>query len=126
MSEASVAKVEPTPYHVPQWDDPELTPKVAWAMGVEAAGKEAEANGGRLDREATNSTWISWLQGRAYRGLPSIADIGDVQDLYQQFRNGWQAHAMRYFCIDDGKIEDVIEWFTERMKLDEWFAGAGE
>lgn len=34
--------------------------------------------------------------------------------------------AMLYFCIDDGKIEAVIERFTETLDLDQWFAGAGE
>ncbi len=130
-----------------KWDDPELTPQVAWAMGVEAASEEYDAwptpaNGKCVDHEAKYGDWFRWKGKRKDAGAAlTLLTVPKDFALEQHFHNGWQAQrsellaehvakivhdAMAYYCIDDGKIEDITEWFTERLDLDGWFAGAGE
>ncbi len=122
-----------------KWDDPELTPEVAWAMGVEAAGEHADASGGQVDRRADTVDWHQWKANRKHSGITER--WGRPFPLYQRFRNGWQSQRSLLLgefvvkalqeallrCAGDGDTtDDVLDMFTEWVKFDQWFAGAGE
>lgn len=144
MSETATRQVK--------WDDWPLTKKVTWAMGVEAAGKYADANGGRLDREASESDWHSSLYERMQAGIEDGLQPWAPQRLpptaqrtnrrfFKAFRNGWQAQraellaeyvvktlhdVLWHLRIDDVQAERILDECQEKLKPDEWFAGASK
>jgi len=127
--------------NIARWDDPELTVKVAWAMGVEAAAVKAGAKKGRLNRPARYSDFYMALIARNEEPSPIASRTLLLERLFRNFYNGWQAersemleehiaqtlsNAMHHACIEAGPTERVFEEFTERLNLDGWFVGASE
>jgi glutamyl/glutaminyl-tRNA synthetase len=68
-------------------------------------------------------------------------DCLPTKTLHHAFFNGWQAQrvgllkeyiwdmlgkGLVYCCISDHDIERIFDEFHDRVKIDPWFAGAGE